>query len=508
MIQTRLSVYLELIRIIERDIDEIVAGDTRNGWTSWGIAAGIAAALMLLFSETRKLASFPTIAVEQIGLAGVLLYNVAVLGLRVLSFDQGNIRPGKLRWSNEAYFAFVPSAVFSLLILILSFFLAATLILPLSVKIVTLAAFGLWSLWTIFLLAFSRMEFPLGNNRVSRKSGRIISVATLLLSALAMLAMGSQLRFPVGEEATLPYIIAGIILVVLVLIGNLVFTVAPSRLLSNLKDLRNEIVFLRIEIDEALRRYEVISEGESLPDAIQKELSEILTDLNVIEYAHWNMHRLIEQMTRKLPGKDELVSTRDQKTAELGLDKDSYYLHEAKCTDITNSLGPKVEKLTKKMSRVSAATEDWGSENTIRASLTERLQLMQRVETQLKQRRNAVDYYLINPDKIPQELKVVNDDTQKGAINMPRLRRLSSRGSQSYPSRMATIVEVKKLALDLPEKERAVLAANLLESLPGVLWDEDDGVAEALRRDAQMDADPDQVISLAQLDSHIQNRRG
>jgi hypothetical protein len=73
---------------------------------------------------------------------------------------------------------------------------------------------------------------------------------------------------------------------------------------------------------------------------------------------------------------------------------------------------------------------------------------------------------------------------------------------------MATIVEVKKLALDLPEKERAVLAANLLESLPGVLWDEDDGVAEALRRDAQMDADPDQVISLAQLDSHIQNRRG
>jgi putative addiction module component (TIGR02574 family) len=73
---------------------------------------------------------------------------------------------------------------------------------------------------------------------------------------------------------------------------------------------------------------------------------------------------------------------------------------------------------------------------------------------------------------------------------------------------MATIVEVKKLALDLPEKERAALAANLLESLPGVLWDEDEGVAEALRRDAEIDANPEQTISLAQLDSHIQNRRG
>ena len=73
---------------------------------------------------------------------------------------------------------------------------------------------------------------------------------------------------------------------------------------------------------------------------------------------------------------------------------------------------------------------------------------------------------------------------------------------------MATIIDVKKLALDLPEKERALLAANLLESLPGVLSDEDEGVGEALRRDAELDADAGRTISLAELDSHIQSRRG
>jgi len=72
---------------------------------------------------------------------------------------------------------------------------------------------------------------------------------------------------------------------------------------------------------------------------------------------------------------------------------------------------------------------------------------------------------------------------------------------------MSTIVEVEKLALGLPEKDRATLAANLLESLPGVLSDEDEGVDEALKRDAEMEADPNQAISLAQLDSHIQGRR-
>jgi putative addiction module component (TIGR02574 family) len=73
---------------------------------------------------------------------------------------------------------------------------------------------------------------------------------------------------------------------------------------------------------------------------------------------------------------------------------------------------------------------------------------------------------------------------------------------------MSTIIEVEKLALDLSEKERATLAANLLDSLPGILSDEDEGVAEALRRDAETEADPSRAISLAELDSQIQGRRG
>ena len=72
---------------------------------------------------------------------------------------------------------------------------------------------------------------------------------------------------------------------------------------------------------------------------------------------------------------------------------------------------------------------------------------------------------------------------------------------------MVTIIEIEKLALNLPDKERATLAANLLASLPGVLSDEDEGIAEALRRDAEANLNPDQTISLSQLDSRIESRR-
>jgi hypothetical protein len=72
---------------------------------------------------------------------------------------------------------------------------------------------------------------------------------------------------------------------------------------------------------------------------------------------------------------------------------------------------------------------------------------------------------------------------------------------------MATITEVEKLALDLPENQRAVLAAHLLGSLPSVLHDEDEGIAEALRRDAELDANPSSGVSLKQLNGQIERRR-
>ena len=72
---------------------------------------------------------------------------------------------------------------------------------------------------------------------------------------------------------------------------------------------------------------------------------------------------------------------------------------------------------------------------------------------------------------------------------------------------MATITEVEKLALDLPVSQRAVLAAHLLESLPSVLHNDDEGIAEALQRDAELDASPSSGVSLEQLDQQIERRR-
>jgi hypothetical protein len=72
---------------------------------------------------------------------------------------------------------------------------------------------------------------------------------------------------------------------------------------------------------------------------------------------------------------------------------------------------------------------------------------------------------------------------------------------------MSNIVELERLALDLPETDRALLAAHLLRSLPSVLDDQDKGIAEALRRDADFESNLEIGISLKELDEQISARR-
>ena len=51
--------------------------------------------------------------------------------------------------------------------------------------------------------------------------------------------------------------------------------------------------------------------------------------------------------------------------------------------------------------------------------------------------------------------------------------------------------------------EKAELAADLLEGLPPILDDEDEGVAEARRRDQEMEKDPKASITWEQLRREI-----
>jgi hypothetical protein len=64
---------------------------------------------------------------------------------------------------------------------------------------------------------------------------------------------------------------------------------------------------------------------------------------------------------------------------------------------------------------------------------------------------------------------------------------------------MQTLADIEREAMKLPENGRAYLASRLLASLPAVLSDEDEGVAEAMRRSAELDRNPELAMTLEEV---------
>lgn len=72
---------------------------------------------------------------------------------------------------------------------------------------------------------------------------------------------------------------------------------------------------------------------------------------------------------------------------------------------------------------------------------------------------------------------------------------------------MTTLDTVEKLALELPERQRATLALHMLYSLPALFSEDDEGLAEAERRDAELDSTPSIALSLDEVDQKVLDRR-
>lgn len=71
----------------------------------------------------------------------------------------------------------------------------------------------------------------------------------------------------------------------------------------------------------------------------------------------------------------------------------------------------------------------------------------------------------------------------------------------AYICLMLTLLEIEEQALSLPNDQRAALAAHLLDSLPAIFHDEDTGIAEASRREAELDRDPSAGMTLEEFKS-------
>jgi hypothetical protein len=69
----QIALYTELIRIIEKDIDDAQSRNSREGWNTWGILGAIVAAVFLLLGQTKDLQEIPA-ETTKISIAFIILF--------------------------------------------------------------------------------------------------------------------------------------------------------------------------------------------------------------------------------------------------------------------------------------------------------------------------------------------------------------------------------------------------------------------------------------------------
>jgi hypothetical protein len=386
-----ITLNLELIRIIEKDIDDIKAEQTRTGWTNWAVIGAMAAAILLFFGETRKLSSFPLEEVKTIGVAGLLLITVVNTAMRLFLVNTEAPRPGRIKWSTDAFRHFLPSSLFALFIYIGALIVVVTLTAPRWARLLTLASLGLIVILRGLGLLLSLLRIPTGVAATRSKVTKVMITLPLLLALVSLPLWCFQLPSPVGEAGTVPYVLSGLILAFIVLTGSYLNTMAPPLLLASLQDLRDDMIFLRLDMDEALRRYEVLTQGETLPEVWQEDLRDILRGLDLIEYTYSNMETLIGQMAELVPTEAETDEERARKIDQYRLDKDSLALHNETGQKVWDALKPKLTGFPRKVGTYSAVAGDVESADKVHALVNQRLNVLTERENRLNESWAAVE---------------------------------------------------------------------------------------------------------------------
>jgi len=73
----------------------------------------------------------------------------------------------------------------------------------------------------------------------------------------------------------------------------------------------------------------------------------------------------------------------------------------------------------------------------------------------------------------------------------------------AYSPRMVNVAELFSQAAQLPEKERAMLASEILSTLTPIFEDDDEGLSEAKRRSQEMDGSPGIGVSWEEMKASL-----
>ena len=379
----QISLYTELIRIIEKDIDDGKEQNAREGWTLWGILGAIAAAGLLFFSETKNVTQFPVEAI-MVCCVFIIAFHVSWATYNYLSGNTVYIKEKRIKSTVPLFRNKGLNALIKLFIYLSISYIIYLSNLPSWAKITSLIlVFAPIAYMILSIFALIKTDRPMGNNPNLQKATKIITFLVFLSFTLAVLILAFYLPAPVGTYLTTAYKIGISLSIMIVLFEVLLTMAAPSEESIELKNLKDDLVFRRVRLNEGLNRYKILTEGKSLFEEMKEDYEKVMSFLYFHEDLYNQILSILKKFPEYAPDKDDTNEVRENKTSKTSELGSSFQIYLRQLQNSSPIVKSELETFYAKLNKVANASGDQETQIIIQQTIQRKFEELARQEQEM-----------------------------------------------------------------------------------------------------------------------------
>lgn len=309
-IQIRQNLKTEnVLHILDAEINQILSEVKFPGWTTWAIYGAIATVIWLLFHQIEA-SKINTIIVKVLLLVFFLIFDFISVIKVLLSPKDYNERQ-RNRFYQSRIFANNRLELFVMLLLSLGLLIIAKTInlLNLPYPYLIIGIYSVLSIIYMLVLILSFLKFPI--SAFPQSSAYILIIPVVLLSAILASIYGC-ISMIYNQVNISDIKVASLIFALCYLIILLTKRTHNTPLLSTLINIRRDLAFDQISVENAVQQADIALTGLTMSDILQEDVQKILGLIEKMNLDYGKEIDAVKAIKKQLPNNLTELSS-DQK---------------------------------------------------------------------------------------------------------------------------------------------------------------------------------------------------
>jgi 5S rRNA maturation endonuclease (ribonuclease M5) len=278
----------KLLEVLDFEINRITAEQQRPGWTLWAIYGGLASSFWLLFDQWEKGTINVTGFLQLFIFFSMVLDNLNIFRL-INNAPDYSWKNARLRFRfghelhnrGEIFFRIVRAIFIGALAIKVSQDVSRLKVFLVVLNYFAESSFLIWLFVLTFISSAIKTEGGrVEDNKIPQLIGALAETGVygVMLWAASGFLFAVLSRYPTGTSVT-DFRVSGLLILIVFLIRMLLQESRRPPLLLSLIEIRRDVVFGRLDINNAVRQMDIALAGMPASEVFQKQVRSILNDI-------------------------------------------------------------------------------------------------------------------------------------------------------------------------------------------------------------------------------------